>query len=141
MTIYILKNARNNQIIQACDLESNAMTLKSNLLKTGEYTNLVIESVEVDTDTILPLHTVKIKGRLSANDVILDIMAINPATTIPDTLSFTVSTATGEVSFSGIVNLTANELAVDDVIQLTSRVKSWVANEYKSRLESGNPVL
>ena len=37
MYVYLLKNGRNGQIIDACDQEDNAGTLKAHLIKTGQY--------------------------------------------------------------------------------------------------------
>ena len=141
MVIYILKNVRGNQIIRACDTESNAAALKANLLKTGEYEAINIEPIEVDSEFIEPLHIVKIRGELTPAGVGLKIMAINPGTTIPDTLSFNVGANSSEVSFTGFVNLTPNEMAVNDVILLTDRIKNWVKDEYRFRLTNDNPVI
>ncbi len=138
MTIYLLKNGRNQSVVKACDLEKNAITLKSNLLKTGEYDLLTVESIEVDTEDISDLSVVSIRGHMTNAGPQVTISAYNADSMIADTLTFKVNGS--DVRFSGFINLTADEMAARDIANLTARIKSWVSTEYKYRLEDNNPV-
>lgn len=139
MTVYLLINGRNQSIVRACDLERNAITLKTNLLKTGEYDILTIEPVDVDTEDIADLAVVSIAGHMTNSGPQVTIKAYNADSVIDDTLIFKVNGS--DVRFSGFVNLTPDEAAVKDITNLTKRIKLWISTEYKSRLEDNNQLI
>lgn len=138
MYVYLLKNGRNNQIISACDDDTNASTLKANLIKTGEYDTITVEEVEVNTDYIEPLAIVKIKGDMRANGPQFTITAFNPDSVMEDTLIFNVAGNT--IMFNGYVNLTEGEKRLSDVEALKQRIGKWVSNEMSLRLMNDNPM-
>ena len=138
MTIYLLRNGRNNDIIKACELEANATTLKANLIKTGQYDLINIESLEVDQSSINPLAMVKVRGEIKPQGPVFSIEAYQPSSIMSDVLKFNV--LGNVVSFVGYVNLTSAEKALNDVEALTERIKEWVATEFKDRLLNDNPL-
>lgn len=130
MDVYILQNGINSDVIEVCDDETNADQLKENLLETGQYKNIYITKKEVNSDTIDPLSIVKISGDYSRGT--LAIYAYNPTTPQADKLEFTVNG--DSIVYSGFVNLTTGE-TIDD---LKTRIKTWVTDEFKIRLENDN---
>ena len=138
MTVYILKNGLNlSEIIEVFDDEANASQMKANLIKTGQYRSITIDSFEVDTDTVNPLEVVKISGYISNGVVSLKVKAYNPTAHIEDMLIFTVSNS--QITFTGFVNLDEVEQDVEDITELKTRISAWVLEEFKSRLEDNNP--
>ena len=138
MQIWLLKNGRNGKIIDACDDNTNASTLKANLLKTGEYDVIEIEEVEVSTDYIEPLSIVKIKGDIRANGPQFTVTAFNPDSVVDDTLIFNVAGNT--IMFNGYVNLTEGEKRLSDVEALKQRISKWVSEQLQLRLMNDNPM-
>lgn len=130
MDVYILQNGINSDVIEVCDDETNADQLKENLLETGQYKNIYITKKEVNSDTISPLEIVKISGDYTRGT--LSIYAYNPTTPQADKLEFNVSG--DSIVYSGFVNLTTGETIED----LKTRIKTWVADEFKIRLENDN---
>lgn len=138
MQIWLLKNGRNGKIIDACDDNTNASTLKANLLKTGEYDVIEIEEVEVSTDYIEPLSIVKIKGDIRANGPQFTVTAFNPDSVVDDTLIFNVAGNT--IMFNGYVNLMEGEKRLSDVEALKQRISKWVSEQLQLRLMNDNPM-
>lgn len=138
MYVYLLKNGRNGKIIEACDQQDNAATLKANLIKTGQYDTIEIEEVEVNTDYIEPLAVVKIRGSMKPTGPSFDVFAYNPDSVVEDTLIFTV--AGNNISFSGFVNLTSGEKQLSDVDALKQRIGKWVSDSLAERLMNDNPI-
>ena len=138
MYVYLLKNGRNQQIIDACDLEDNAGTLKANLLKTGEYDNIIIEEIEVNQDYIEPLAVVRVRGEMKPTGPQFSIAAYNPQGTMEDTIYFNMSG--NMVTFNGYINLTAGEKAMNDVEALKDRIGRLVQETMKERLLNDNPL-
>lgn len=138
MQIWLLKNGRNGKIIDACDDNTNASTLKANLIKTGEYDTIEIEEVEVNTDYIEPLAVVKIRGSMKPTGPSFDIFTHNPDSAVEDTLIFNV--AGNNISFSGFVNLTSGEKQLSDVDALKQRIGKWVSDSLAERLMNDNPM-
>ena len=130
MNVYILQNEINSDVIEVCDDETNANQLKDNLLETGQYKAIYITTKTVNSDTIGSLSIVKIQGDYSRG--ILAIYAYNPTTPQADKLEFNVSG--DSIVYSGFVNLTTGETIED----LKARIKTWVADEFKIRLENDN---
>ena len=130
MDVYILQNEINSDVIEVCDDETNANQLKDNLLETGQYKAIYITTKTVNSDTIGPLSIVKIQGDYSRGT--LAIYAYNPTTPQADKLEFNVSG--DSIVYSGFVNLTTGETIED----LKPRIKTWVADEFKIRLENDN---
>lgn len=137
MQIWLLKNGRNGKIIDACDDNTNASTLKANLIKTGEYDTIEIEEVEVNTDYIEPLAVVKIRGSMKPTGPSFDIFTHNPDSVVEDTLIFNV--AGNNITFNGFVNLTSGEKQLSDVDALKQRIGKWVADSLAERLMNDNP--
>ena len=138
MTVYILKNGLNlSEIIEVFDDETNASQMKANLIKTGQYRSITIDSFEVDTDTVNPLEVVKISGYISNGVVSLKVKAHNPTAPIEDMLIFTVSNS--QITFTGFVNLDDVEQDAEDITELKARISAWVLEEFKARLEDNNP--
>ena len=138
MTIYILKNGLNlSEIIEVFDDETNASQMKANLIKTGQYRSITIDSFEVDTDKVNPLEVVKISGYISNGVVSLKVKAHNPTAPIEDMLIFTVSNS--QITFTGFVNLDDVEQDAEDITELKARISAWVLDEFKARLEDNNP--
>ena len=138
MTVYILKNGLNlSEIIGVFDDDANASQMKANLIKTGQYRSIAIDSFEVDTDTVNPLDVVKISGYISNGVVSLKVKTYNPTAPIEDMLIFTVSNS--QITFTGFVNLDAVEQDAEDITELKARISAWVLEEFKARLEDNNP--
>ena len=138
LTVYILKNGLNlSEIIEVFDDEANASQMKANLIKTGQYRSITIDSFEVDTDKVNPLEVVKISGYISNGVVSLKIKAYNPTAPIEDMLIFTVSNS--QITFTGFVNLDDVEQDAEDITGLKTRISAWVLEEFKARLEDNNP--
>ena len=138
MTVYILKNGLNlSEIIEVFDDEANASQMKANLIKTGQYRSIAIDSFEVDTDKVSPLDVVKISGYISNGVVSLKVKTYNPTAPIEDMLIFTVSNS--QITFTGFVNLDDVEQDAEDITELKARISAWVLEEFKARLEDNNP--
>lgn len=138
MTVYILKNGLNlSEIIEVFDDEANASQMKENLIKTGQYRSITIDSFEVDTDKVNPLEVVKISGYISNGVVSLKVKTYNPTAPIEDMLIFTVSNS--QITFTGFVNLDDVEQDAEDIAELKARISAWVLEEFKTRLEDNNP--
>ena len=138
MTVYILKNGLNlSEIIEVFDDEANASQMKANLIKTGQYRSITIDSFEVEADTVNPLEVVKISGYISNGVVSLKAKAYNPTAPVEDMLIFTVSNS--QITFTGFVNLDDVEQDAEDITELKTRISAWVLEEFKSRLEDNNP--
>ena len=100
------------------------------MLETGQYKAIYITTKTVNSDTIGPLAIVKIQGDYSRGT--LAIYAYNPTTPQADKLEFNVSG--DSIVYSGFVNLITGETIED----LKARIKTWVADEFKIRLENDN---
>lgn len=138
MTVYILKNGLNlSEIIDVFDDEANASQMKANLIKTGQYKSIAIDSFDVETNTVNPLEVVKISGYVSNGVVNLKVKAYNPTAPMADTLTFNVSNS--QITFTGFVNLDVVEQDAEDIAELKTRVSAWVLEEFRSRLENDNP--
>ena len=138
MTVYILKNGLNlSEIIEVFDDEANASQMKANLIKTGQYKSIAIDSFDVDTDKVNPLEVVKISGYISNGVVSLKVKAYNPTSPIEDTLIFAVSNS--QITFTGFVNLDEVEQDTEDITELKARISAWVLEEFKVSLEDNNP--
>lgn len=136
MTLYVLKS-NTNVIIEICDDANNASTLKENLIKTGEYKSIDIEDFELNTDVILPLEVVKVSGTLDSNGAItMKLNAFNPTTKVTDNITFTVNDT--NITYVGFANLTSAEQSIGDLDDITTRLKKWVKDEFKLRLENDN---
>ena len=136
MTLYVLKS-NTNAIIEICDDADNASTLKDNLIKTGEYKTIDIEEFELNTDQILPLEVVKISGTIDSNgSVTMKVNAYNPTATVTDNLKFAVTA--NSITYTGFANLTSAEQSIGDLNDITGRLKDWVKEEFKGRLENDN---
>ena len=136
MTLYVLKS-NTNAIIEICDDADNASTLKDNLIKTGEYKTIDIEEFELNTDKILPLEVVKISGTIDSNgSVTMKVNAYNPTATVTDNLKFAVTA--NSITYTGFANLTSAEQSIGDLNDITGRLKDWVKEEFKGRLENDN---
>lgn len=138
MTVYILKNGLNlSEIIEVFDDEPNASQMKANLIKTGQYKSIAIDSFDVETNTVNPLEVVKISGYVSNGVVSLKVKAYNPTAPMADTLTFTVSNS--QITFTGFVNLDVVEQDAEDITELKTRISAWVLEEFRNRLENDNP--
>lgn len=138
MTVYILKNGKQQtEIIDVFDDEANASQMKANLIKTGQYKSIVIDSFELDSDPVSPLEVVKISGYVSNGVVNLKVKAYNPTAPMADTLTFNVSNS--QITFTGFVNLDVVEQDAEDITELKTRISAWVLEEFRSRLEDNNP--
>ena len=136
--VYVLKNEINNQIIEAYDTESSALAQKANLIKTGEYRRVAIETLDVKSDFVTALSVVRIEGYMTANGPKVKLYAYNPSTTIEDSLTFNVSSRL--ISFTGYINLTADEQASSDVLALTQRINAYVEAQLAERIMNDNPT-
>ena len=94
--------------------------------------------MSLNTDNILPLGAVKVRGRLLGGNVVgLAVEALNLSTTVTDSLLFTVNDKQ-ETWFEGVVNLTQDEIDDEYLGTFKDRVSAWVIDEYKVRLENDN---
>ena len=135
--IYVLKDGTTNAIISVHDVEANAEQLKANMLLTGEYRSISLNPYVLNTDKINKLAVVNITGRVYDGDVtMVKITASNPSGVVTDNLQFAV--ASSVVTFTGQMNLTADELLITDsatlLATLTPRVKTWVESGFARRL-------
>ena len=106
-------------------------------IKTGEYKTIDIEEFELNTDTILPLEVVKISGTLDSNGTVtMKVNAYNPTATVTDNLKFAVTA--NSITYTGFANLTSAEQSIGDLNDITGRLKDWVKEEFKTRLENDN---
>ena len=142
MLVYVLKDGVTKNVIGIYDKETNASQMMNNILLTGEYKNVTIESKELNTDTVATLSVVGITGTLYNDEVTkLVVSAMNPSTTVTDSLSFNVDS--NEITFSGVMNLTADEKALTTSETLLGafkpRAELLVVSEFKKRLENDNP--
>ena len=109
-----------------------------NFVKAGQYRLLHVEEMSLNTDNILPLGAVKVRGRLLGGNVIgLAVEALNLSTTVTDSLLFTVNDKQ-ETWFEGVVNLTQDEIDDEYLGAFKDRVSAWIIDEYKVRLENDN---
>ena len=139
--IYVLKDGTTNAIISVHDVEANAEQLKANMLLTGEYRSISLNPYVLNTDKINKLAVVNITGRVYDGDATtIKITASNPSGVVTDNLQFAV--ASSVVTFTGQMNLTADELLITDsatlLATLTPRVKTWVESEFARRLTNDN---
>lgn len=142
MLVYVLKDGVTKNVIGIYDKETNASQMMNNILLTGEYKNVTIESRELNTDTVATLSVVGITGTLYNDEVTkLTVSAMNPSTTVTDSLSFNVDS--NKITFSGVMNLTADEKALTTSETLLGafkpRAELLVVSEFKKRLENDNP--
>lgn len=136
MEIYLIRNTVDDSIVEVCDDEDNANQLKDNLVLTGEYKNMYVDKYPVNSDKILPLEAVKISGDYKKGKLVIH--AYNPVTPVTDKLEFNVDATTGSITFSGFVTLTSAEQTSFDLDAFRERVKTWVSDEFKLRLENDN---
>ena len=138
MSLYLLVDGVTKQIIAVCDSKANAEQMMLNFIKVGQYRLLHIEEMSLNTDNILPLGAVKVRGRLLGGNVVgLAVEALNLSTTVTDSLLFTVNDKQ-ETWFEGVVNLTQDEIDDEFLGTFKDRVSAWVIDEYKVRLENDN---
>ena len=138
MSLYLLVDSVTKQTIAVCDSKANAEQMVINFIKAGQYRLLHIEEMSLNTDNILPLGAVKVRGRLLGGNVVgLAVEALNLSTTVTDSLLFTVNDKQ-ETWFEGVVNLTKDEIDDEYLGTFKDRVSAWVVNEYKVRLENDN---
>lgn len=143
MLVYVLKDGVTKNVIGVYDKEANASQMMNNILLTGEYKNVTIESKELNTDTVATLSVVGITGTLYNDEVTkLVVSAMNPSTTVTDSLSFNVDS--NKITFSGVMNLTTDEKALVTSETLLGafkpRAELLVVSEFKKRLENDNPT-
>ena len=138
MSLYLLVDSVTKQTIAVCDSKANAEQMVINFIKAGQYRLLHIEEMSLNTDNILPLGAVKVRGRLLGGNVVgLAVEALNLSTAVTDSLLFTVNDKQ-ETWFEGVVNLTKDEIDDEYLGTFKDRVSAWVVNEYKVRLENDN---
>ena len=138
MSLYLLVDSVTKQTIAVCDSKANAEQMVINFIKAGQYRLLHIEEMSLNTDNILPLGAVKVRGRLLGGNVVgLAVEALNLSTTVADSLLFTVNDKQ-ETWFEGVVNLIRDEIDDEYLGTFKDRVSAWVINEYKIRLENDN---
>ena len=138
MNLFVIVDVVTKKIVAICDNKTNAEQMMLNFIKAGQYRLLRIEEMLLNTDNILPLGAVKVRGRLLGGNVVgLAVEALNLSTTVTDSLLFTVN-AKQETWFEGVVNLTQDEIDDEHLGSLKDRVSAWVIDEYKIRLENDN---
>ena len=138
MNLFVIVDMVTKQIIAVCDSKANAEQMMLNFIKAGQYRLLRIEEMLLNTDNILPLGAVKVRGRLLGGNVVgLAVEALNLSTTVTDSLLFTVNDKQ-ETWFEGVVNLTQDEIDDEYLGIFKDRVSAWVVDEYKIRLENDN---
>ena len=138
MNLYLIIDGVTKQVIAICDSKANAEQMMLNFIKAEQYRLLRIEEMLLNTDNILPLGAVKVRGRLLGGSVVgLAVEALNLSTTVTDSLLFTVNDKQ-ETWFEGVVNLTKDEIDDEYLGTFKDRVSAWVIDEYKVRLENDN---
>ena len=138
MNLFVIVDMVTKKIVAICDNKTNAEQMVINFIKAEQYRLLRIEEMSLNTDNILPLGAVKVRGRLLGGNVVgLAVEALNLSTTVTDSLLFTVN-AKQETWFEGVVNLTQDEIDDEHLGSLKDRVSAWVIDEYKIRLENDN---
>ena len=138
MNLFVIVDVVTKKIVAICDNKTNAEQMVINFIKAGQYRLLRIEEMSLNTDNILPLGAVKVRGRLLGGNVVgLAVEALNLSTTVTDSLLFTVNDR--QVTwFEGVVNLTQDEIDDEFLGTFKDRVSAWVIDEYKVRLENDN---
>ena len=138
MNLFVIVDMVTKKVVAICDNKTNAEQMVINFIKAGQYRLLRIEEMSLNTDNILPLGAVKVRGRLLGGNVVgLAVEALNLSTTVTDSLLFTVNDKQ-ETWFEGVVNLTQDEIDDEHLGSLKDRVSAWVIDEYKIRLENDN---
>ena len=138
MNLFVIVDMVTKKIVAICDNKTNAEQMVINFIKAGQYRLLRIEEMLLNTDNILPLGAVKVRGRLLGGNVVgLVVEALNLSTTVTDSLVFTVNDKQ-ETWFEGVVNLTKDEIDDEYLGTFKDRVSAWVTDEYKIRLENDN---
>ena len=138
MNLYLIIDGVTKQVVAICDSKANAEQMMLNFIKAEQYRLLRIEEMSLNTDNILPLGAVKVRGRLFGGNVVgLAVEALNLSTTVTDSLLFTVNDKQ-ETWFEGVVNLTKDEIDDEYLGTFKDRVSAWVTDEYKIRLENDN---
>ena len=138
MNLFVIVDMVTKQVIAICDSKTNAEQMMLNFIKAEQYRLLRIEEMYLNTDKILPLGAVKVRGRLLGGNVVgLAVEALNLSTTVTDSLLFTVNDKQ-ETWFEGVVNLTQDEIDDEFLGTFKDRVPAWVSDEYKVRLENDN---
>ena len=138
MNLFVIVDMVTKKIVAICDNKTNAEQMVINFIKAGQYRLLRIEEMSLNTDNILPLGAVKVRGRLLGGNVVgLAVEALNLSTTVTDSLLFTVNDKQ-ETWFEGVVNLTKDEIDDEYLGTFKDRVSTWVVSEYKVRLENDN---
>ena len=138
MNLFVIVDVVTKKIVAICDNKTNAEQMVINFIKAEQYRLLRIEEMSLNTDNILPLGAVKVRGRLLGGNVVgLAVEALNLSTTVTDSLLFTVNDKQ-ETWFEGVVNLTQDEIDDEYLGTFKDRVSAWVIDEYKVRLENDN---
>lgn len=138
MNLFVIVDMVTKKVVATCDNKANAEQMMLNFIKAGQYRLLRIEEMSLNTDNILPLGAVKVRGRLLGGNVVgLAVEALNLSTTVTDSLLFTVNDKQ-ETWFEGVVNLTQDEIDDEYLGTFKDRVSAWVIDEYKVRLENDN---
>ena len=138
MNLFVIVDVVTKKIVAICDNKTNAEQMVINFIKAGQYRLLRIEEMSLNTDNILPLGAVKVRGRLLGGNVVgLAVEALNLSTTVTDSLLFTVNDKQ-ETWFEGVVSLTQDEVDDEYLGTFKDRVSAWVIGEYKIRLENDN---
>ena len=138
MNLFVIVDMVTKKIVAICDNKTNAEQMVINFIKAGQYRLLRIEEMSLNTDNILPLGAVKVRGRLFGGNVVgLAVEALNLSTTVTDSLLFTVNDKQ-ETWFEGVVNLIQDEIDDEFLGTFKDRVSAWVIDEYKIRLENDN---
>ena len=138
MNLFVIVDMVTKKIVAICDNKTNAEQMVINFIKVGQYRLLHIEEMSLNTDNILSLGAVKVRGRLLGGNVVgLTVEALNLSTTVTDSLLFTVNDKQ-ETWFEGVVNLTQDEIDDEYLGTFKDRVSAWVIDEYKVRLENDN---
>ena len=140
MNLFVIVDMVTKKIVAICDNKTNAEQMVINFIKVGQYRLLHIEEMSLNTDNILSLGAVKVRGRLLGGNVVgLTVEALNLSTTVTDSLLFTVNDKQ-ETWFEGVVNLTQDEIDDEYLGTFKDRVSAWVIDEYKVRLENDNNI-
>ena len=138
MNLFVIVDLVTKKIVAICDNKTNAEQMVINFIKAGQYRLFHIEEMSLNTDNILPLGAVKVRGRLLGGNVVgLAVEALNLSTTVTDSLLFTVNDKQ-ETWFEGVVNLTQDEIDDEYLGTFKDRVSAWIIDEYKVRLENDN---